>query len=211
LQEDLYYLLELRVRRGVDVDLTTEALLVSLINRTALSGYDGYGVVNSTALLTSNLGRTALIDTVHHVFVELVTCNDEACVVRAASVLVQPTYISLIPTSVEALTPIEISAAFTDANHKPLRDLDVTLFVDEKPILLKTDDKGEIRYTLTLYALGQHRVSLNVTGIMWPALPERIIETRFPITLLQSVGLLTVFVVIVILLIGRRRTRRSQE
>jgi len=211
LQEDLYYLLELRLRRGVDIDLSTEALLVSLINRTALYGYDGYGVVNSTALLTSNPGRTALIDTVHHVFVELVTCNDEACVVRAASVLVEPIYISLIPDSVEALAPIEISAAFADANQKPLRDLDVTLFVDEKPILLKTDDKGEIRYTLTLYSLGRHRVSLNVTGIMWPALPERIIEARFPITLLQSLGLLTVFVVIVILLIRRRRIRRPRE
>jgi hypothetical protein len=97
LQEDLYYLLELRLRREVDIDLSTEAVLVSLINRTALSGYDGYGVVNSTALLTSNLGRT-----------------------------------------------------------------------QKKPILLKTDDKGEIRYTLTLYSLGRHRVSLNVTGIMWP-------------------------------------------
>ena len=46
LQEDLYYLLELRLRRGIDIDLSTEAVLVSLINRTALSGYDGYGVVN---------------------------------------------------------------------------------------------------------------------------------------------------------------------
>jgi hypothetical protein len=182
-------------------------LLISLVNETAREAYSAYGVVNSTALSTSNQGRALFEDANRNVFVELVSCDTDACSFRAASVLVRLTWVSSFPESIEVLTTLKISAGFSDARGRPFSNLAVTLLVDDKSIPLVTDENGETRYQAIFDTLGQHTVSFKVAGILWPETPKWNIQVQFPTMLLIWTTIPVASLVALLWLWKRRRPR----
>jgi hypothetical protein len=204
----LYYLLELRVQRGVDVALPGDAILISLVNETARRSYDGYGVVNSTAILRS--GDELFSDANRNVFIEPVDCATDECRIIAGSNLA---YVSSsnIPETLELLTPYETTMQLQDKYHVPLQNFSVTLFVDERPIPLTTDMKGDIHYTIFFLTTGQHRVQLRAHVVMWPqASVATTITANFPYTI-SEYAILGAVTLLAILGAGRKGRKRNSR
>jgi len=202
----LYYLLELRVQRGVDVALPGNGILISLVNETARRSYDGYGVVNSTVI--SRSGDEPFSDMNRNVFVEPIDCATDECRIIAGSSLVHVS-LSSMPKELEALTPFETTIELRDKHDMPLQNFSVTLFVDEKSIPLVTDMKGDTHYTIFFFTIGQHRVGLRNHAVMWPQTSvATTIVVKFPYTI-SEYTILTLVIILAILGTRRKRRRRA--
>jgi hypothetical protein len=206
---DLYYLVELRVQRGVDVALPNDAIVISLIDETARKLFDGYGVVNSTAILRSS--DVLFSDVNRDVFIEPIDCATDQCTIIAGSDLA---YVySNIPKTLEALTPFETVMELRDKRDMPLQNFSAILFVDGKPIPLVTDRKGDIHYTIFFPTMGQHQVELATHAVMWPQTSvTTTIAVGFPYTILKYAILTAVIIlgILVAIIKGRRCKRRRR-
>jgi M6 family metalloprotease-like protein len=209
LKEDLYYLIDLRMQKGVDVALPFDALSVWLVNSTALDPtrpYNGYGVVNSTGKLWAYpCGSTAectapFEDNAHKVFIELVDCDTDQCTLLFGSLLIH--VILNVPPSIDLPSPFEMTLSFLNTEDRTVPGLDVTVALDGQNIPLVTDERGQIHYTHWFYVPGKHRVEIVTPVIVWPPLQEQAIEVRISPVLLAAFVFIMILVALVII---RRR------
>jgi len=164
--EEVYYLIELRMKIGVDNALPFSAVLISLINETAWTAYhDGYGVVNITDTIPTGFQRYTYQDVRRRIFIQVLSCNATSCEIAIASRAVLLAYHN-IPSSVWALLPTEIVLRFTDVRGTAVSNLRVTIHIDESVQYVETDRLGEARYRLFFIIPGEHVIHVEPAGIM---------------------------------------------
>jgi len=162
--EGIYYLTELRMKIGVDSALPFSAVLISLINETAWTDYQGYGVVNITDTIPTGFERYTYQDERRHVFIQILSCNATSCEIAIASRAILAHH--NIPSSVWTLLPTEIVVGFTDTSRTAIPNLRVTVHIDESIQYIKTDSLGEARLNLFFIIPGEHTIHVEPSGIM---------------------------------------------
>jgi len=201
--ESLYYLIELRMKIGVDNALPFSAVLISLINETTWTSYhEGYGVVNITWVPTQYVYQDAR----RHVFIEVLSCSATSCEIAIASRGIRLAYYN-VPSRLWVLFPTEIaSLRFTDESGTPISNLRVAVHIDDSIQYVETDSMGEAHFSLSFIVPGEHRIHVKPSGIM---LTEKAFTVRsdasWPIVLM-----LVIFLFLLLKRIKRKRQLPSQ-
>lgn len=163
--EDDYYLVELRMKIGVDTALPYSAVLISFINESARTAYhDGYGAVNIIGKIPTDSKKYTYKDVQHSVFIQLKSCNATSCELTIASRALIAYH--NIPSSVWTLLPTEIVLRFKNASGIAIPNLRVAVHIDESIQYIETDTSGEARFNLFFITPGEHMVHVEPSGII---------------------------------------------
>ena len=200
--EGIYYLTELRMKIGVDSALPFSAVLISLINETAWTDYQGYGAVNITESIPTDFQRHTYQDERRHVFIQMLSCNASSCEIAIASRAILTRH--NIPSTVSALFPAEIVVRFTDTSRKAIPNLRVTVHIDESVQYVETDSLGEAHFNLFFIIPGEHMIHVETSGIM---LNEVAVTVRSDATWVMVLAL----VIMLIYFLSRAIRKRSNS
>ena len=161
----LYYLVEFRRKIGVDQSLPfIDGLIISLINETALRGYDGYGVVNVTRYI-SVFEKGTYGDRFRKIFVKLFSYNEVSCIILVGSRSARLDYHN-IPSRVYLFIPYQVTLRFVDPESKPVKGLLARIRIDGSTQSLVTNEKGEAYATMHFASMGPTKVLIETEGIL---------------------------------------------
>jgi len=203
ISEGTYYLIELRMKTGVDRAQPFSAVLISFINETAWTAYhEGYGVVNITDTIPTDLQRYTYQDERRRVFIQMLSCNATSCEIAIASRAILAHH--NIPSTIWALFPTEIVVRFTDTSRTAIPNLRVTVHIDESIQYVETDSLGEARFNLFFIIPSEHMIHVETSGIM---LNEVAVTVRSDATWVMVLAL----VIMLIYFLGRAIRRRNNS
>jgi hypothetical protein len=208
LNNTMYYLLELRMRRLADSSLPFDSVEIYKIDLRNQMGYDAYGLLNMTGQFlyaSKDQIQAVFSDDTNKVFIQMIGCVSETCTLKIASRMIR---VSVeVPASVEILMPVQVKVKFVDQTGRPIQKLNFTFTIDGTPVQLELDENGEANYTVHFNKLGRHTVHVNITGIEWPIVADPVVEAQPPYTPIS----LVITALVAFIIFNDYRKRRSRD